>query len=297
MTGNISYLTDFKEFDGGYVTFGRGAKGGKITGKGIIRTVPRKNNMYSADLKNIVPKKDLTCLVAKATNDESMLWHRRLGHKNFKNINKLVKENLVREKGSKREYSVARTPQQNRVAERRNKTLIEANRVLVVKPHFKTPYELFRDHLGKFDEKSNEGFFVGYFINSKAFRVYNTRTRKVEENLYIKFLENKPIIAGDGPKRLFDIDALTESMNYVLVIADSDNKDNDGPCKESESDNQEKPNAENSTKDVNTVGPSINTSSLNTNTASPTVNTVRQSDDFFGADNDMRSLDGVLIPT
>ncbi|GJW12624.1 putative ribonuclease H-like domain-containing protein [Tanacetum coccineum] len=41
-----------------------------------------------------VPKDGLTCLVAKATSEESMLWHRRLGHVNFKNINKLVKENL-----------------------------------------------------------------------------------------------------------------------------------------------------------------------------------------------------------
>nr|GFA35484.1 ribonuclease H-like domain-containing protein [Tanacetum cinerariifolium] len=76
----------------GYVAFGGGAKGGKITGKGTIRTadeshvllkVPRKNNMYSVDMKNIVSKKDLTCLVVKATNDESMLWHKRLSHINF----------------------------------------------------------------------------------------------------------------------------------------------------------------------------------------------------------------------
>ncbi|GJS00736.1 putative ribonuclease H-like domain-containing protein [Tanacetum coccineum] len=104
MTGNMSYLSDFKEFDGGYVTFRGGAKGGKITGKGTLKTadesqvllkVPRKNNMYSVDMKNIVPKESLTCLVAKATLDESMLWHRRLGHVNFKTINKLVKDNLV----------------------------------------------------------------------------------------------------------------------------------------------------------------------------------------------------------
>nr|GFB73828.1 putative ribonuclease H-like domain-containing protein [Tanacetum cinerariifolium] len=82
MTGNISYLIDFKEHDGGYVTFGGGAKGDKITSKGTIRTadesqvllkVPRKNNMYSFDMKSIVPQKDLTCLLAKATHDESML--------------------------------------------------------------------------------------------------------------------------------------------------------------------------------------------------------------------------------
>ncbi|GJX94277.1 putative ribonuclease H-like domain-containing protein [Tanacetum coccineum] len=130
MTGNMFYLSDFKEFDGGYVTIGRGARGRRITGKGTLKTskldfedvvlltdtacfvlspdfklpdksqvllkVPRKNNMYNVDMKNIVPKESLTCLVAKATLDESMLWHRRLGHINFKTINKLVKDNLVR---------------------------------------------------------------------------------------------------------------------------------------------------------------------------------------------------------
>nr|GEZ66087.1 hypothetical protein [Tanacetum cinerariifolium] len=105
ITRNISYITDFKEHDGGYVAFRRGAKGGKITGKCTIKTAdesqvllkaPRKNNMYSFDMTNIVPQKDLTCLLVKATNDESMLWQRRLGHINFTNINKLVKDNLVR---------------------------------------------------------------------------------------------------------------------------------------------------------------------------------------------------------
>ena len=52
--------------------------------------------MYSVDLKNIVPKGGLTCLFAKSTSDESNLWHRRLGHLNFKTINRLVKGNLVR---------------------------------------------------------------------------------------------------------------------------------------------------------------------------------------------------------
>ncbi|GKF05535.1 putative ribonuclease H-like domain-containing protein [Tanacetum coccineum] len=52
--------------------------------------------MYSFDLKNVVPSGDLTCLFAKSTIDESKLWHRRLGHVNFKTMNKLVKGNLVR---------------------------------------------------------------------------------------------------------------------------------------------------------------------------------------------------------
>nr|GEX19219.1 hypothetical protein [Tanacetum cinerariifolium] len=119
--------------------------------------------------------------------------------------------------------------------------------VSVVKPHNKTPYELFRgrtptlsfmrpfgchvtilntlDYLGKFDGKADEGFFVGYSMNSKAFRVYNIRTRRVKENLHIEFLENKPIVAGDGPKWLFDIDMLTTSMNYVLVVAGTNSND------------------------------------------------------------------------
>ncbi|GKF48986.1 putative ribonuclease H-like domain-containing protein, partial [Tanacetum coccineum] len=52
--------------------------------------------MYNFDLKNVVPSGVLTCLFAKATIDESNLWHRRLGHINFKTMNKLVRRNLVR---------------------------------------------------------------------------------------------------------------------------------------------------------------------------------------------------------
>ncbi|GJR74894.1 ribonuclease H-like domain-containing protein, partial [Tanacetum coccineum] len=149
-------------------------------------------------------------------------------------------------KGIKRKFSVSRTPQLNGVAKKKNKTLIEVaktmladsklptfwakavntacyvqNRVLVIKPHNKTPYELFLgrkpalsfmrpfgcpitilntiDHLGKFDGKDDEGFFVGYSTNSKAFIVFNSRTRIVEENLHVQFSENTPNIAGSGP--------------------------------------------------------------------------------------------------
>nr|GEX76962.1 hypothetical protein [Tanacetum cinerariifolium] len=96
-TGNISYLSDYKPFDGGYVSFVQG--GCKITNKGTIKTecivfgrnfklsddtnvllrTPRQHNMYLINLKNIILHKDLTCLVAKASADEGMLWHRRLG--------------------------------------------------------------------------------------------------------------------------------------------------------------------------------------------------------------------------
>nr|GEU95023.1 hypothetical protein [Tanacetum cinerariifolium] len=330
VSGNISYLSDYEPFDGGYVSFGQG--GCKITGKGTIKTgklkfenvyfvkdlkynlfsvsqiwdnknsvlftdsecivlgrnfklldddnvllrTPRQHNMYSIDLNNIVPQKDLTCLVASV--DECMLWHRRL--ENLKDLKvKIIRcdnggefrnkemNDFCSQKGIKREFSNARTPQQNGVAERRNRTLIEAartmladvklpvtfwakavntacyvqNRVLVNKSQNKTPYELFNgrtpaigflkpfgchvmilntlDNLGKFKAKGDEGYFIGCSMSSKAFRVFNKRTRKVEENLHVEFLENKAIEKGVGPNWLFDIDSLTKSMNYVPMDA------------------------------------------------------------------------------
>nr|GEZ76720.1 hypothetical protein [Tanacetum cinerariifolium] len=124
MTGNMSYLSDIEELNGGYVAFGGNHKGGKISGKERLRQnsvlftdteclvlssdfklpdesqvllrVPWKNNMYNVNLQNIIPSEDLTCLFAKATIDESNLWHRRLAHINFKTINRLIKGNLVR---------------------------------------------------------------------------------------------------------------------------------------------------------------------------------------------------------
>ncbi|GJR06972.1 putative ribonuclease H-like domain-containing protein [Tanacetum coccineum] len=121
MTGNKCYLDEYEDYDGGFVSFGDGK--GIISGKGKIKIgsldfedvclvlssnfklldesqvllrVPRKDNIYSVDLKSVVPTRDLTCLIAKATIDEFNTWHRRLGHINFKTMNKLVKENLVK---------------------------------------------------------------------------------------------------------------------------------------------------------------------------------------------------------
>nr|GEV21950.1 copia protein [Tanacetum cinerariifolium] len=102
MTGNISYLCDFEEINGRYVAFDGNLKGDTeciVLSSGfklpdenhVLLRVPRENIMYNVNLKNIVPSRDLTCLFAKATLDESNLWHRRLGHINFKTINKLVK--------------------------------------------------------------------------------------------------------------------------------------------------------------------------------------------------------------
>nr|GFD27122.1 retrovirus-related Pol polyprotein from transposon TNT 1-94 [Tanacetum cinerariifolium] len=73
------------------------------------------------------------------------------------------------------------------------------------------------DSLGKFEGKVDEGFLVGYSVNSKAFKVFNSRTRTVQETLHVNFLENKPNVAGTGPTWLFNIDSLTRTMNYQPV--------------------------------------------------------------------------------
>ncbi|GJS77966.1 ribonuclease H-like domain-containing protein [Tanacetum coccineum] len=78
-----------------------------------------------------------------------------------------------------------------------------------------------RDHLGKFDTKSYKGFFVGYSVVSKAMRVFNKRTRIVEETLNVRFLENVPNVIRNRPDWLFDVDSLSKSMNYVPVIVEN----------------------------------------------------------------------------
>nr|GEX29905.1 hypothetical protein [Tanacetum cinerariifolium] len=226
----------------------------------VLLRVPRENNMLHMDLFGPTFVKSLNkksyCLVVTAD------YSRSDNGTKFKN-NDL--NQLCGMKGIKREFSIPRTLQQNSIAEKKNKTLIEAartmladsllpipfwaeavntacyvqNRVLVTKPHNKTSYELLHgrtpsisfmrpfgcpmtilntlDSSGKFDEKLDEGVLVGYSVSSKAFRVFNSRTRIVQETLHVNFLENKPNVAGSGPTWLFDIDSLTKTMNYQPV--------------------------------------------------------------------------------
>ncbi|GKE77851.1 retrovirus-related pol polyprotein from transposon TNT 1-94 [Tanacetum coccineum] len=164
------------------------------------------------------------------------------------------------------------------------------------------------DRLGKFDRKADEGFLVGYSINSKAFRVFNTRTRKVEENLYITFLENKPNFARSGPDWIFNIDLLTNSMNYEPVTArnqtnrnavvdDAGKKTNEKLANEGKRNGQEKEGgASNKEGDRNVQDfrakldnllaqqkESYATSTNRVSTVSPSVSTARQS--FENADD------------
>ncbi|RRC79823.1 hypothetical protein EH999_23420, partial [Escherichia coli] len=353
----------------------------------VVPRTPRRDNVYCLDMRDTSSSSTLNCLFSRASVTESSLWHRRMCHMNFKNMNLLVKNNLVRglpskefacddhcvaclkgkqhksshkskevntissplhllhmdlfgptnvmsigkksyclvivddysrftwvfflrtkdetsglikpfvtrvenktnlrvkiirsdngtefknadlnyfceSKGIERQFSAPRTPQQNGVAERRNRTLIEAartmladsklpitfwaeavntacyvqNKVLIVKSKGKTPYELFekkkpfigflqpfgcpctildtKTHLGKFESKSVDGFHVGYSAQSRAFRVFNSSSRIIEESINVKFNENTPNVPGSGPDWLFDIDALTNSLNMSFA--------------------------------------------------------------------------------
>ncbi|GJR53169.1 retrovirus-related pol polyprotein from transposon TNT 1-94 [Tanacetum coccineum] len=209
MTGNKDVFSSYKDIDGGNVVYMLASLDGMI--------------------ENLVDKK-----VKIIICDNGTVFNNR------------VKRNRTLIKAARTMLDDSKLPT-TFWAEAVNTACYVQNRVLIVKPHNKTPYELFRgrtlalsfmrpfgchvtilntlDHLGKFDGKSDDGFFVGYSLNSKAFRVYNIRTKKVEENLHIRFLEDKPIIAGDRPKWLFDIDVLTKSMNYVPVVAGTNSND------------------------------------------------------------------------
>nr|GEU79242.1 reverse transcriptase domain-containing protein [Tanacetum cinerariifolium] len=170
----------------------------------VLLKIPRENNMYNVNLKNIIPSRDLTCLFAKATLDESNLWYRRLGHVNFKTINKLVKGNLVRGLPIKvfendNSYVACKKDKQHRAsckskpAEAVNTAYYVQNRVLVTKPHNKTPYELLHGRLPS----------VGFM---RPFGCPVTILNSLDH-------------IGTGPAWLFDIDSLSGTMNYHPVSA------------------------------------------------------------------------------
>ncbi|GJZ53640.1 putative ribonuclease H-like domain-containing protein [Tanacetum coccineum] len=250
----------------------------------VMLKIPRKDNMYSFDQKNIVPSKekkatqgllqDKACKFYQHTFTNlayGFIWTYICKEYHGKDVlpgidNQLNhKVKVIRcDNGTEfKNYEMNQFCGIKRIkmefnpllpipfwAEAVNTACYVQNRVLVTKPHNKTPYEFLigrppivsfmrpfgcpvtilntLDHLGKFDGKADEGFLVGYSITSKAFRVYNSRTRKVEENLHVNFLENKPSVAGNGPQWLFDIDTLTNTMNYQPVNAGNRTNGNAG---------------------------------------------------------------------
>ncbi|GKA65057.1 putative ribonuclease H-like domain-containing protein [Tanacetum coccineum] len=219
MTRNKSFFIDYQEVDGGFVAFAGSPKRGKITGKGKIRTEKLdfedvyfvkelKFNLFfvsqMCDKKNSVLFTETKCLVLSP---------------DFK----LLDESQV----------LLKVPRQNNMYSFDLKNIVPSGgrkpALSFIRP-FGCPVTILNtlDHLGKFDGKSDDGFFVGYSINSKAFRVFNTRTRFIEENLHINFLENKPNVTGTGPNWMFDIDTLTMFMNYQPVFAGNQTNGNAG---------------------------------------------------------------------
>ncbi|GJV77927.1 ribonuclease H-like domain-containing protein [Tanacetum coccineum] len=302
MTGNRSYLTNYEEIDGGFVAFGDvyfvkelkfnlfsvsqmcDKKNSvlftdtacvvlppdfKLTDQShVLLKVPRKDNMYSVDLKNVVPQGGLTCLFAKATPDESNLWHRRLGHVNFKTMNKLVRGNLVRGLPSKL-FEINQTC----VAchkEKQHKASCRKPALSFMRP-FGCPITILNtiDYLGKFDGKAGEGFFVGYSTNNKAFRVFNSRTRIVEENMHVKFSEDTPNIAGRNQS---NSSAGTKACEFK-PLGEEEKKDAKDPWNidsevlstEEPRINQEKDVNINNTNNINTVSSTVNAATLEDN--------------------------------
>nr|GEU52395.1 putative ribonuclease H-like domain-containing protein [Tanacetum cinerariifolium] len=275
MTGNKERLDDFQEIQGRKVTFEGGedteclvlSKDFKLPDDSmVVLRVPRKHNLYTINLNNLCPRGNLACLVAHASIDKSVKWHRMMGHVNYKNMNRLEKGNLVRglppklfkndhtcvscckehkdetypilkdfinlvenlvnkkvktmrcdngiefknahiialcgSKGINREYSNARTPQQNGVAERKNRTLIEAartmladsklptmfwteavriacydlNRVLVTSPHNKTPYALLTGNIPSVSHFKPFGCYVTILNTSDHLGKFDGKT-------------------------------------------------------------------------------------------------------------------------
>nr|GEV57787.1 hypothetical protein [Tanacetum cinerariifolium] len=241
-----------------------------IDAQGISK-VPRKNNMYSVDLKNIVPKGCLTCPFAKVISDESKLWE--------SSIEPLVCQNKELNQSSftfvtyglvcptfvkilmKKMYCLVVTDDFSRFTcvfflaikdetsgilksfITRIENLVD-HKVKVVRCDNGTEFKNremnqfceIKDHLGKFDGKADEGLCVGYSLNSKAFRVFNSRTRIVKENLHIRFSESTPNVVG------------TQSNDYTGTKA---------------SDNAEKEDNINSTNNVNTISLNVNDAGTN----------------------------------
>ncbi|XP_035830756.1 uncharacterized protein LOC118480154 [Helianthus annuus] len=324
----------------------------------IMLTAPRENNTYVLNMKNAKTNDNLTCLISKASESESLLWHRRLGHgkqhkkphkskavntisaplqllhmdlfgpisvkslakssyylvvtddfsrfswvyfleaksetaevlKTFipliENVTKLKVKSIrsdngsefknqtfisfCAEKGIHLQYSAARTPQQNGVAERKNRTLIEAartmlvdsklpiifwaeavntacyvlNRVLIVKPHGKTAYELLfkrkplidffrpfgcsctllntQENLIKFEAVGDICYIMGYSSTQKAYRVYNKRTKMVIESYYVDFQEGNYTNTGSTPDWFYDVGVIFNTFEIPDVAPETE---------------------------------------------------------------------------
>nr|GEW17016.1 retrovirus-related Pol polyprotein from transposon TNT 1-94 [Tanacetum cinerariifolium] len=173
-------------------------------------------------------------------------------------------EEFCDDRGISQNFSSPCTLEQNGVAERKNKTLIEAartmlnsvnlpkqfwgeavntacytqNKSIIVKRHGKTAYDVFRgrspninyfhvfrcpvhiqnykDHLGKFDEKADDGFFLGYSLVAKAFRVFNIKRQEMKETYHVTFIEDDEVISQSS----IESDAI--NFNEIRIFPDDE---------------------------------------------------------------------------
>ncbi|GKA38186.1 retrovirus-related pol polyprotein from transposon TNT 1-94 [Tanacetum coccineum] len=211
----------------------------------VVLIAPRRRDVYVIDMSSF-NKDSNACFLAKASLSINWLWHKRLSHLNFKNINNLTKHSLVSgipsltfskdkncsvcEKGkhhrasfkTKRSFSINKSLHLLHMdlfgpGEAVNTPCYTQNRSIIVKRHGKTAYDVFRgrspdisyfhvfgchvyihnhrDHLGKFDENANDGFFLGYSLVAKAFRVFNIRRQEMEETVHVTFSEDDKAIS------------------------------------------------------------------------------------------------------
>ncbi|GJS33583.1 retrovirus-related pol polyprotein from transposon TNT 1-94 [Tanacetum coccineum] len=218
----------------------------------VVLIAPGRRDVYISDISSYNEESN-TCFFTKVSNSIKWLLHKRLSYLNFKNINKLAKQNIVAglpsltfskykpcsayEKGkhhrasfkTKISFSVNKClhlihmnlfgPVKPQTISHNKYTLViidEYLRSIIVERHGKTTYDVFKgsspdisyfhvfgclvfihkhiDHLGKFDEKADDAFFLGYSLVAKAFRVFNIIRQEMEETYHVKFNELNEVI-------------------------------------------------------------------------------------------------------
>ncbi|KAL8104798.1 hypothetical protein AgCh_028826 [Apium graveolens] len=173
----------------------------------------RKGNLFVANLDS-TNEDEICCFYTKASVEQSKLWHKKPSHLNFKTINNLVKKELVRDMPNLKfsqdedivqEFLASRTPQQNGVVERKNRTLVEAARTMLQDAKLPTSVweevvntaclqESWQDnskYVGKFDSKVFEAIFLGYSLERTAYKVYVIDQKKIMESADVTFDDDK----------------------------------------------------------------------------------------------------------
>nr|GEV56482.1 ribonuclease H-like domain-containing protein [Tanacetum cinerariifolium] len=303
MTKNMSYLYEYEEIDGRYVAFGGDPKGGKITSKGKINTgkldfkdvyfiKELKFNLFSVsqmcDKKNNVLFTNTECVVLSL---------------DFKLLDK--SQVLLRVPRKNNMYSV----DLNNVASLGSLSCLFAKAILdesnlwhrrLGHIKFKTMNKLVRGNLirGKFDGKADEGFFVGYSVNSKAFRLFDINT-------LIKSMNYKPVVVGNQSNGSI-VPRILLKGEEKKDAKDPRNKDNEVPSTEEPKINQETDTNVNNTNNINVVSLTINATDIKDNAVNkdivfgcaedlnmPNLEVIVYSDEDkeVGAEADMTNLD------